>query len=247
MAYNVNLPAGRYQAHAIAAGAYESKSGALMVGVQWQLHNPAGDSITSHTCLISKTGVVQEKRIARIMEWATGWDGVSMEWFGQHFNELKAELVIERRFDATDGTEKPEVAFINPVGGSGVFAIPNTDPTALASKFGAMLRAVAGSKPRPVKVQQAPAKNPAGTPRKRPEVATDGEDLTQRQQDAWNAFLTHYTGDAADRETAWFNLIKTAVPGKENYTTFVATDWDAVMNAINNPTPAPIDDDDMPF
>lgn len=234
MAYNIELAAGKYRARALSAGAYESTGGALMVGVQWELDNPERNTITSRTCLISKAGVVQEKRIAEIREWAPGWDGVSMEWFGQHFTEFDVEVVIERRVDSYDNKEKPEVAFINPVGGgSGHNAIPAADQKALGAKYGARLRAIAGAAPKPMNTATPATPKPAAH-----------DPVAEKKTAAWNAFKETYTGADGERNTAWFALVARAVPGKTDYNTFTADDWDAVINAAKSAAPAV---DDMPF
>ena len=239
MAYNIELAAGKYNARALSAGAYETPGGALMVGVQWELDNPAHDTITSRTCLVSKAGVVQEKRIAEIRQWAPGWDGVSTEWFGQHFTEFEVVLTIERRVDSYDGREKPEVAFIDPIGGgSGHGTIPAADQRALGAKYGAKLRALAGATPKPVTPPPGAATPAAPDP------------VAAKKTAAWNAFKATFTGADGERNAAWFALVAKAVPGKNDYAAFTAADWDAVIAAANAAppaTPANGDADDIPF
>ena len=235
MAYNVQLAAGRYTAQAISAGAYETPGGALMVGIQWELANPAHDTITSRTCLISKAGVVQEKAIAAIRKWAPGWDGVTMEWFGLNCPGIEVDLTIERRVDSYDGREKPEVAFIDPVGSKERSAIPAADQKALGAKFGAKLRALAGTMPKPV----------APPPKAKPKTAgTAAHDpAAEKRTDAWNAFKDAFKGADGARDAAWFALVARAVPGKTDYGTFTVADWEAVNAAVAAETGA----DDLPF
>lgn len=240
MAYNIDLAAGRYNARALSAGAYETPGGALMVGVQWELENPAHDTITSRTCLISKAGVVQEKRIAEIRKWAPGWDGVSTEWFGQHFTEFEATLTIERRVDSYDGKEKPEIAFIDPVGGGDHGVIPVSDQKALGAKFGARLRALAGATPKPM---NPPPKPPANPP-KPPQGKNAQPNIDAARQTAWGTFTMTYKGGDAERDAAWFALLARAVPGKTDYNAFTADDWGAVIDAAGKANPVA---DDIPF
>ncbi len=224
--YDISLAAGTYHATAISAGAYETAGGALMLGVQWLIDNAAQNTITSRTCLISKAGVVMEKQIKSIREWAPGWDGINTEWFADHYHEFDVNLVIERRVDSYDNTEKPEVAFINPIGSAVRGAIPNADQKAIGAKFGAKLRALAGTMPKP------PAANP---PAKVPTAA-------EKKTAAWNAFKAKCPGDDNTINAAWVDLVATAVPGKTDYAAFTIADWDAVIKAVDAFIP-----DDMPF
>ena len=222
MAYNIGLAAGKYNARAISAGAYETPGGALMVGVQWELANPAHDTITSRTCLISKAGVVMEKAIANIRKWAPGWNGVETEWFGKHFTEFEARLTIERRVDSFDGREKPEVVFIDPInGGSEHGAIPAADQKALGAKYGARLRALASTVP----VPQRTAAPTTAAP-----VADNS--VADKKDAAWNAFKETFTGNDGERNAAWFAVLARAVPGKTDYNAFTAADWNAVQDAV---------------
>lgn len=243
MAYNPNLPAGRYSARAIDAGVYETKGGALMLGVLWELQNDARDSIRSHTCLVSKAGIVQERRIESIREWAPGWDGVALEWFAEHCAEFNVELVIERRVDAQDQTEKPEVLYINPVGGKPGFVKPSPESQrALGEKYGARLRAIAGAVPTPSVAK--PAKT--ATRKKTVTPAAPAVDVDARKSAAWAAFCEHYAGPEADRNRVWGELVGQAVPDKTDYAAYTGADWDAVMAAIAQ-TAQPDDVEDMPF
>ena len=242
MAYNIELTAGKYKARALCAGAYETPGGALMVGVQWELDNPARDSITSRTCLVSKAGVVQEKRIAEIRKWAPGWDGISTEWFGQHFTEFEAVVTIQRRVDSYDGKEKPEVAFIDPIGsGSDHAAIPAADQKALGAKYGARLRALAGTMPKPILPPPPDAPKPAATKPAAPDP------VAEKKTAAWNAFNGAFVGADGERNAAWFALVARAVPGKTDYGAFTADDWDAVIAEAKTVAPADNGADDLPF
>ena len=221
--YDINLAAGTYHARAISAGMYETKNGALMVGVQWLLDNEAHNTITSRDCIISKAGVVMEKKIAQIREWAPGWDGTidGSDWFADHFPEFDVNVVVERRVDAYDNQEKPEIAFINPIDRVAPGTIPAGDANALAAKFGAKLRALAGAAPKPVAV---PGK--AKAPAAKANAAAD------KKNQAWNAFKTAFKGAEAERTPAWLNLVARAVPDKHDYNAFTAADWDAVVAAV---------------
>lgn len=233
--YDVNLAAGTYHARAISAGVYETKNGALMVGVQWLLDNPAQNTITSRDCIISKAGIVMEKKIAQIREWAPGWDGVDIEWFAAHYPEFDVNVVIERRVDSYDGTEKPEVAFVNSLDRTPPGAIPAADPGAIAAKFGAKLRALACAAPKPVAV---PGKADA------PAVQVNAAD---RKNQAWQAFKAAFKGADAERTPAWVKLVGGAVPGKADFNMYTAADWDAVIAAIGKMNAGTPTDDDCPF
>lgn len=213
--YDINLPGGVYHARAISAGAYETTGGALMLGVQWELDNEGRNTITSRDCLITKAGAVMERNIKSIREWAPGWDGVDTEWFGQHFSEIDVNLVIERRVDSYDGKEKPEVKYINPINRASHGAIPGADQKALGAKFGAKLRAFAGTMPKPIVVGSKPT------------MPADDKKAV-----AWDAFKEAFSGEETERNAEWLKLIGKAVPGKTDYTAFTPADWDAVIKAV---------------
>ena len=231
MAYNINLAAGKYTAHANDAGVYDTEGGACMLGVKWELENPTNDTITSRICLVSKAGVVQEKRIKEIRTWAQGWNGYDMDWFENHFHEFEVQLTIQRRVDSYDGKEKPEVAYIDPIGGGTEHSgITHADPKAMSAKYGALLRAVAGTMPKPV-AAPTPAAQAAPSASKAPAA----NNVEGTKEAAWKAFLDDlYEGDAGDeagRNSAWFALLKSAVPNK-NAAEFTAADWGAVLAKI---------------
>ncbi|HBJ58930.1 MAG TPA: hypothetical protein DDY72_00280 [Verrucomicrobia bacterium] len=224
MAYNANLAAGKYKAHALNAGTYETSGGALMLGVEWELETPEHDTINSYTCFISKAGVACEKQIAAVRKWAPGWDGVSLDWFGDHAGEFSAIVTIERRVDPYDNTEKPRVAFIDPVDGGAHGAIPTADQKALADKYGARLRALAGATPKP---RTASRPQTQGAKASKPPAAQASSGVEKAKLAAWNAFLKTAAGDEARRNKDWFNLLARAVPGKAQEA-FTVADWDAV-------------------
>lgn len=238
MSYNKDLPAGTYKAHALGAGAYESQRGALMIGIQWEIaEGPfAGCQITSHDCLVTTAGVVCEKKIGMIKEWAQGWDGVDTDWFSEHYPEFDVELVVVR--ELYNGEDRPAVKYVNAPGVShGI--IPTGDADTLKAKFGARLRALAGAQPRPVGEQtnaRAPAKK------------TPASDPMEDRNAAWGMFVKRHNFENSDAaSTAWYDMIARVLPGRTNYADFTPADWKKVRAAVEAEAKVHRTVSDLPF
>lgn len=206
MAYNSELKAGKYNAHSLRAGAKETQGGALMLGIEWQI-DPGNDTITSWTCLVSKAGAVMEKAFKQIRTWAPAWDG-NPDWFSEHPTEFDVVLTIERR--VYNGTERPEVVYIDPIGG-GTHGIPEDDQKALKDKFGARLRAFASTLPKPVETAKKTPPPPA-VPQPQPTQPPVSID------DVWESFSNNYGGPKDVVNKAWVEFL-TKETGSGDYST----------------------------
>lgn len=248
MAYNPDLPAGTYRAKAKDAATYESRNGALILGVLWEIVEGewAGCTITSRDCLVTTAGQLMDKKIDLTREWAPGWDGTNLEWFKANYQSFDVELVVERKENTYNGkTEiRPEVSWINPPDG-GSHGIPSGDARSLSAKFGAKLRAYAASKPRPASPSVQPARKqqnapsaplaqPGGLP---PTPEAQAKTAKELMEEAYRLHCEKSANITQDERTKrWFDLVA-RVTDRKDYTDFPAEIWIKVLDELKNDLP----------
>ena len=254
MAYNPELPAGTYRAKAKDAGTYDSKNGALMLGVVWEITEGdfAGCTITSRDCLVNSAGQLMDKKIDLTREWAKGWDGMNLEWFKANYPQFDVEIVVERKQNTYNGKKeiRPEVAWINPPDGGG-HGIPKGDTKSLSARFGAKLRAYAASKPRPASQQPKPQRTPqnAGNPPSgesaesaEPPTPPDEPDTPQKtaKQLMEEAYQIHCKKTESlskeERTRQWFAVVA-RVTDRKDYANLPPETWEAVIEELNGDLP----------
>lgn len=248
MAYNPDLPAGTYRAKANDAATYESRNGALMLGVLWEITEGdwAGCTITSRDCLVTTAGQLMDKKIDLVREWTPGWDGTNLEWFKANYPSFDVEIVVERKEETYNGkTEvRPSVSWINPPDGGG-HGIPSGDARSLSAKFGAKLRAYAASKPRPVSpptqrartpqnAPSAPQAQPGGLP---PTPEAKAKTAKELMEEAYRLHCEKSANITQDERTKrWFDLVA-RVTDRKDYTDFPAEIWIKVLDELKNDLP----------
>ncbi len=251
MSYNPELPAGKYRAKANDAGTYTSRNGALILGVVWEITEGewAGCTITSRDCLVTTAGQLMDKKIDLTREWATGWDGVNLEWFKANYPSFDVEIVVERKENTYNGkTEiRPEVSWINPPDG-GSHGIPSGDAKSLSAKFGAKLRAYAASKPRPTTPQPQASRTPQiavkppvaqpPTPTPTPEEAeAPAKTAKELMEEAYKLHCDKSGNMSPDERTkAWFEVVARVTPRKD-YANLPAEIWEKVLAELSSDLP----------
>jgi hypothetical protein len=203
----MQLENGTYQARPLAgewASVYETEGGALMLAMKFQLAD--GQLISAWVCLAGgqdskNPGMVLENAVKSLREWS-GWDGADPTWFMEvDLSGVDVDLVIEN--EVWQGKASPKVKWINKPGSGGGAKLPETDRRAIAAKYGAKFRALAGGvppKPRPAG-QMAP---PPSAPPTRPAPAPAKPVATQAS--AWAKLNTLGAG-TADLEALWFRFV----------------------------------------
>ena len=246
MAYNVNLPAGKYNATAVQADCFPTKNGeGLNLGVEWVIHGGEwdGSNITSTTCLIDSSGNVT-RNLERTREWAKSWDGTDTAYFKDHYTEWKVILVVERVVRPSDGKEVPEVKWINDP--ETHRAIIQGDHKALGAKFGAKLKAFAATYNRqhPVTAANAAATAPNAATAAKPAAtaapaapqasAPANDDAMHR---AWGLFRDKYSNLSQEEKTnLWFSELERLV-GTRDTKAITADQWEKVVSEFDDSIP----------
>ena len=240
MAYNVNLPAGKYNATAVQADCFPTKNGeGLNLGVEWVIHGGEwdGSNITSTTCLIDSSGNVT-RNLERTREWAKSWDGTDTAYFKDHYTEWKVILVVERVVRPSDGKEVPEVKWINDP--EMHRAIIQGDHKALGAKFGAKLKAFAATYNRqhPVTAANAAAPAPnAATAEKPAAPAATQQPASDLARKAWSEFSGKYKDlSKMERDDLWFSTLE-RFAGTRKATDVTDDQWNAIIDDLTNGIP----------
>lgn len=248
MAYNPDLPAGTYRAKANDAATYESRNGALMLGVLWEIMEGdwAGCTITSRDCLVTTAGQLMDKKIDLVREWAPGWDGTNLEWFKANYPSFDVEIVVERKEETYNGkTEvRPSVSWINPPDGGG-HGIPSGDARSLSAKFGAKLRAYAASKPRPVSPPAQRARTPQNAPSAPQAQSGDAAapaptpepTAKELMEEAYQIHCNRTASLPKEEQTkAWFEVVARITP-RTDYAAFPPEIWQKVLDELRSDLP----------
>jgi hypothetical protein len=149
---------GIYVAEPVGIGIEEKSTGSVQANVQFKLieyrgangmeSEPCDFTFTAFMNLVTKKGKLNEIN-ARSFRDALGWDGSSFASLsGMDFGGVKCQVVVDDDVDQ-NGTTKRIIKYINPIDytpGAAVTSDPNVVQS-LDAKYGAMLRATAGSKP----------------------------------------------------------------------------------------------------
>ena len=232
---------GTYQAEGLAASVYQKDNGNVILQTEWAIPS-LNKTIRNWDCIIfGSTGEINDKKMANVKKWATGWDGTSFAWFPANITGLQVELVIENQpmnppeYDQNGNVKtRSNVKFINPVGGSGGKEMEADNSAALDRIFAAKLRANAGARP-VAGTAKPPA--PAAPKPAAPRRAAAKKARTSTQAEVWDRFceLCDANGikDAEARKERFLSLVH-EIGKLTDYDSWSDEDWGRLMDAVND-------------
>jgi hypothetical protein len=249
----MNLPPATYTAKPREASVYESKAGALMAAIVFDITSEGytGQRITSHQCLAKKDGSLSDITIETFKQ-CFGWDGSDFFWIEDACKngalaECEVELVIEEEQYQDNKTQEwktsPKVRYINPIGGGSIKLPASADRNSVRARYGASLRALGGGAPKAP--QPAPTAPPSqsqhplpGVPAPSARPPSTAPAPTSTMDKAWEACCAAYQNMPSDQlEKVWFTTRERMFPGREKSMT--GADWHTLVEAFQN--------DDVPF
>lgn len=147
----MQLQDGTYAAKPTACSITESKNGNLMAVMKFRLEN--GPELTFYSVLVKADGTVNTRNIEDIRKWS-GWDGADPYWLmDTALADVPVEVVVANEPSITDPSKNwPAVKWVNPPGGGGNALPEAADRRAVAAKYGAKFRALAGGVPAAARV-----------------------------------------------------------------------------------------------
>jgi len=204
---------GVYAARPTAVSVTESKAGNLMTVIKFQIKE--GPELTFYSVLAKTDGTINTRNVDDLKKWS-GWDGCDPYWLMEaDLTQTDVELVVENGPSLTDPSKTwPNIKWVNPPGQSGGAAMPKAaDRGAVAAKWGAKFRALAGGAPAarrpagPAPAAPAPAQ-PAPPPSRPAAKAPPAAPTRATQASAW-AKLDAAAGNMpqAQKEELWFGFV----------------------------------------
>jgi hypothetical protein len=205
---------GTYAARPVAVSVTESKAGNLMAVIKFQIQN--GPELTFYSVLAKTDGTVNTRNVDDLKKWS-GWDGCDPYWLMEaDLTQTDVELVVENGPSLSDPSKTwPNIKWVNPPGQASGGAMPvPADRQAVAAKWGAKFRALAGGvpaarratppvAPRPVEQElpKRPTSQTAPPPRSAPQTGST-------QASAW-AKMNKAAGNLPQdkKEELWFGFV----------------------------------------
>lgn len=202
----------------------EKATGTLELAMRCKVGNA---EIIAYQYLVAKDGTPSERTIRTLRE-ATGWDG-QLETICEGEWPL-VQIVVED--EIYQERERRRVKWVNPNNSEGAGPLKGDDIKALAAKYGAKFRALAGGVP----ASKAPPKpatkadpKPKAAPKPAPKPPAEDESTLD---ECWKMLTDAFPGaEQAALEKQWFDTLTAAVPGKHQ-AGFDAADWGKVKAKI---------------
>ena len=197
-------------------GLTEKESGALELAIECLV--PDGSSIVAYLYLVSKAGAINEKTVANLKA-AVGWDGLAISALVEDAWPAFQITVAPEEYQ---GKTRNKVQWLNPNNSTGGSEIHSDDLKAIAAKYGAMFRAVAGPQaPKAPQWAGAPKKGGTPTPKAKPIEPSN-------QDECWALIQKAYPDSMLEAlEEMWFAELGKIVKGKDQGD-YTPEDWGKV-------------------
>lgn len=257
--------AGTYAAYCVGATNYTNQNGTHVLKLDFELEGGTpGDTISFFQTIAKADGTIMTKGIEALRRAYPQWDGTDPYWFEEYdLRGINVELVVKMEPGYSDKDHLyPMVRWVNPQGyaGANETQYQHADKAAFMAKFGAKLRAAAGTgaaKPGPPKAAPAPLpqasapaqvpapapapaqaaapakKAPSAPPKAAPAPKAAAAPLKKQasQNSAWELCCQiHKDATKDERERIWFEAVDSTGKSQD---VMDANDWAAVEAFLN--------------